>query len=157
MIKQDILNTLHQMLPALSNLKDNYYIIGGSALILQGLPLKRTHDIDLLCTTRDLAYLKDKWTTYYISSMPSPIEERFQSTFAGFKFPLMEVELQANLTVLHKGKWMDVTVEETTSVSVDGVEIKVPTLIDMIRILTLFGRDKDIRRIGEIKDYMSLS
>ena len=89
--------------------------------------------------------------------MPSPIEERFQSTFAGFKFPLMEVELQANLTVLHKGKWMDVTVEETTSVSVDGVEIKVPTLIDMIRILTLFGRDKDIRRIGEIKDYMSLS
>lgn len=152
-MKDIILETLGKLAPDLKLLQDDFYIIGGSALILHDVPLKRTHDIDILCSVRDVDMLKAAWEKYY---NPHPImkeNDLFCSHFANFKFPLIEVETQGELKVKKAGQWMPLIIEEYETIQIEGIEVKMPTLSEMKRILNFFGREKDLRRIQEIDNY----
>lgn len=149
-----IIQTLMDMRPTLQKLHDDYYIIGGSALILQGVPLKQTHDIDIFCSTRDVDFLIKEWKNYYIPSPKMKDEGLFLSRFAQFQFPKMEVEAQGDLQVCKKGHWEALAIHSFRFIDLDGMQVKVPTLQEMIQILEFFGRTKDFLRIQEIKNYL---
>lgn len=53
------------------------------------------------------------------------------------------------------GKWTLLTVNDYNVHNIGNIEIKIPTLQEQRRILTLFSREKDYQRIKLIDDYLS--
>ena len=66
----------------------------------------------------------------------------------------MPIEVQGELKVNKSGGWVPLTIREYKEIKLDGIVVKVPTLLEMKRILTFFGREKDFRRIADINQYL---
>lgn len=154
-MREIIIGTLESVASDLRGMQDEFYIIGGSALFLLGVPLARTHDIDLCCSIRDAEYLKLQWMSFLLESPETKDNELFKSDFAQFDFPTMPIEVQGELKVNKSGGWVPLTIREYKEIKLDGIVVKVPTLLEMKRILTFFGREKDFRRIADINQYLA--
>ncbi|HEY5823574.1 MAG TPA: hypothetical protein VIT44_04370, partial [Cyclobacteriaceae bacterium] len=79
---------------------------------------------------------------------------RFKSNFARFQFGSLDIEVMGDLEVYSKGQWRKVVVNNFKTISLTDAQIKVPTLAEQVRILQLFGRQKDIDKIALIKKMM---
>lgn len=71
----------------------------------------------------------------------------FRSNFAQFNFPLMNVEAMGGLQVKKNGIWQNVHISDFCEVPIGNMVVKIPTLDEQKRLLLLFGRDKDLKRI----------
>lgn len=58
-----------------------------------------------------------------------------------------------DLEVCVSGQWTKVNVKEFNIFNIGSLAVKIPTLSEMRRILLLFGREKDLRRIEAIDKY----
>ena len=152
-IKEKIVAVWKEALPALSQLQDDFFVIGGSALILSGLPINDTKDIDLLTSFRDANKLKELWGERELNYIPIETT-RFKSNFARFQFDSLDVEVMGDLEVYSKGQWRKVAINSFKMIPLTGSQIKVPTLAEQVRILQLFGRQKDIDKIALVKKMM---
>jgi len=149
-IKEKIIAVWKEAHPALSQLRDEFFIIGASALILSDLPINDTKDIDLLTSSRDADKLKEFWKERKLNYNPEDTT-RFKSNFARFQFGFLDVEVMGDLEVYSKGQWRKVVINNFKTVPLAGSQIKVPTLVEQVRILQLFGRQKDIDKIVLVK------
>jgi hypothetical protein len=152
-VKEKIIAVLKEAHPAFIQLQDEFFIIGSSALILSGVPVRDTKDIDLLTSSRDAKRLKTLWKEKKMNYHPVEIN-RFKSDFARFHFGLLDIEVMADLEVYSKGQWRKVTVNNFRTVPLNLFQIKIPTLADQVRILQLFGRPKDADKIALVKKMM---
>ncbi len=134
----------------MSTLRDDFFVIGASAQILSGIPIADTQDIDLLTSSRDADQLKELWKAEKLNYQPVETT-RFKSNFARFNFELLDVEVMGNLEVYSKGQWRKVVVNNFKTVPFADWQIRVPTLAEQVRILQLFGRQKDVDKIALIK------
>lgn len=148
----NIKKSLELAVPGLKMLKDDFYIIGGSAMVLLGIDIGFTKDIDILTSHRDAETLKQCWADWLDADSVLSKSTLFRSGYARFLFPAMDVEALGELEICKGGIWYPVTVNEYTTVEVGGLNIRIPTLNDMVRILYLFGRDKDLSRIKLIEN-----
>src|SRR6478736_6572739 len=146
-IKEKIIAVLKEAHPALSQLQDEFFVIGASALILSDLPINETKDIDLLTSSRDADKLKGLWKERDLNYKPVATT-RFKSNFARFQFGSLDIEVMGDLEVYSKGQWRKVVVNNFKTIALTDLQIKVPTLSEQIRILQLFGRQKDIDKIA---------
>lgn len=153
-MREIIIKTIETVASDLRGMQDDFYIIGGAALFLLGVPLKRTHDIDLLCSIRDAEYLKQRWKTYLVETPETKEDNLFKSDFSQFELPTMLVEVQAELKVNKPDGWVPLVIRNYEEIALNGVTVKVPTLLEMKRILKFFGREKDFRRIADIELFM---
>lgn len=149
-----IVRTLESLSPELNKVNDDFFVIGGAALLLLGVPIGKTHDLDILTSIENVKYLKSAWKQHFISEPILKEDDKFSSYFCQFTFPEILIEVQGGLKVKVKGEWIDVIVEDYEEIELNGITIKTPTLQEMIRILTLFDREKDHKRIQSIKDYL---
>lgn len=74
----------------------------------------------------------------------------FRSNFAQFNLSLMDIETMGGGQVDKDGKWKDVCVVDYHEMPIGNTIVKVPTLDEIKRLLLLFGRDKDLKRITMI-------
>lgn len=149
--KQNIINTLKQITPVLHNLNDECYLIGASAMILSGVDIKNTSDVDILTSVRDAHWLKKIWGDKADQAYAPNDSDRFRSEFARYKFSPLEVEILGGLEVsTYQYGWHKLTINQYDLVYIDGYNIKIPSLSEQKRILTLFGRVKDLMRISLI-------
>jgi hypothetical protein len=149
-IKEKIVAVLREAHPALNQLQDEFFVIGAAALIISGIPINDTMDIDLLTSSRDADKLKVLWKDRRLNYKPSEIT-RFKSNFARFQFDFLDVEVMGDLEVYSEGQWCKVTVNDFKLFPLNDSQIKVPTLGEQVRILQLFGRQKDKDKIGLIR------
>ncbi len=154
-MKDVIIKTLEKLAPELKQLEGGYYVIGGAALLLQGVPIGKTHDIDIITTTSNAIYLEQIWAEKLVVNPTMKDNGLFHSHFGQYKFPDIEVEVQGDLQVFSNGKWKLVTVQEFDVIQLTGLDVKVPTLGEIKRILSLFGRDKDNKRIAQINTFLT--
>lgn len=131
----------------LQNLHDDWFVIGASALLLSGVPVGQTGDIDILTTQAGSKALQQAWLPYKESAPETKEDNLFRSEFARFRMPQMYIEVMGNLQICKEGVWQDVQVRDWREVQVGSLRVKVPTLAEQKRILMLFGRPKDLRRI----------
>jgi hypothetical protein len=151
-IKETILNTLALIEPSCRQLEDDHYLIGASAMILSGIPIAHTSDIDLVTSSGDAMRLHDLWQEKCVSSYTPAHADKFRSAFARYRFPTMDVEVMGNLEVHHNGKWDILEIGEW--ISLQGTTLKIPTLEEQKRILTIFGRPKDLLRLQLIERHL---
>ena len=130
----------------LSKLQDPFYIIGSSALVLAGIPLETTDDIDLLTSNRDADYLKKLWQAHKLREYSPKDSDKFRSDFGRFRWEGVLVEVMGDLEVFDTGNWQKLEITDYFEVSIHQLSIRIPTLREQERIFRLFGRAKDLAK-----------
>jgi len=146
-IEEKIIYTLKEASHSLLLLKDNFYLIGSAALSLSGVKLDKMYDTDILVSDRDADFLRAEWGNRLFKENITMDDELFFSKFARYKFSVLDIEIMGDLKVNKKGIWERLKITENESIAVGNFEIKIPTLFEQKRILQLFGREKDRKRI----------
>lgn len=119
--------------PDLQTLKDNHFIIGSCALILSGVSIENTSDLDLLVSHQDAEQLKLIWSDRLRKNYTPSDVHLFQSNFGRFYFGELDIEIMGGLTVFNANKWRILQVREWIEVSVGEYKIKIPTLNEQSR------------------------
>ena len=150
-IKEEIIKALQQAQPTLEQLKDKYFIIGATALILSGIEVGETADIDILTSHRDADFLRNVWKDF---ALPVPVqkeEDEFISNFSRYDFGKLIVEVMGDLKVRKAGVWLPLTINFGETIDLGEFKVSVPTLAEQKRVLSFFGRAKDLARIKIIE------
>lgn len=154
-MKDKIERTIADIAINLAQIKDDFFIIGASALVLSGIDIGCTEDIDILTSRQDALILQKSWREKVANSHTPQRSDLFRSNFNRYKFQWMDVEVMGCLEINIDRKWALLTVNNYNVHNIGDIEIKIPTLEEQRRILTLFGREKDYQRIKLIDDYLS--
>ena len=138
---------MNQAYPTLSQLEDDYFLIGSSALALTGINIASTNDIDILTSQKNTDELKINWSDRLKANYQPQDVSLFRSNFARFDFDTMDVEVMGGLEVKKTNDWIPVTIEDYFLYEKDGYQVKIPTLEEQKRILLLFDRGKDREKL----------
>ena len=152
MIKEKIIRTLHEATSGLNSLEDDFFIIGASAIILSGIKIGETNDIDILTSVHDADKLKNAWKDKIEKNPQLKESELFRSDFSRYNFSEMDIEIQGNLHVYKENRWVEVKIGQYTPTTIGDLSLKIPTIDEQIRILQLFGREKDMKRLHLIRN-----
>ncbi|MBB4037511.1 hypothetical protein GGR21_003428 [Dysgonomonas hofstadii] len=154
MIREKIIRTLNEATPGLELLEDDFFVIGASAIILSGIEIGNTNDIDILTSTRDSAKLKKIWNDKIENNPLMKESELFKSDFSRYSFSEMDIEIEGDLLVYKENHWLEVNVHKYVSIEINNLFIKIPTIEEQMRILRLFGREKDMKRLKLMQNTM---
>jgi len=147
-MKQQIVSQLSLLKDDLNKLNDNYYIIGSGGLILLDIEVGETGDIDILVSKRDAESLKLLWKDYRELGPLKKDDELFMSDFVRYNFELIPIEIMGELHINVNGIFEKLIVKDSVTVKLDtDFVVRIPTLEDYKRILTLFGREKDLAKL----------
>ena len=154
-IKEKINQTLLSIAAELQEINPEFYVIGASAMILSGIEIGETSDIDILTTEVNASKLQHLLKMYMEVAPETKENDLFHSNFARFNFPLMDIEVMGNLQIRKNNIWQPVWVQEYREVLVGEIIVRIPTVEEQKRILSLFGREKDLKRL-QMLDWYSL-
>ena len=146
-IKDKIIQTLTSITNELHEITPEFFIIGASAMILSDIEIGETSDIDILTTEENSLKLQHLLSRYMEMAPKTKEDDLFHSSFARFKLPLMDIEVMGNLQVKKNNIWQSVYVNEYNEVFIGDLIIRIPTIEEQKRILSLFGREKDLKKI----------
>lgn len=146
-LNEKISLVLNQAYPTLRQLEDDIFLIGSSALVLSGIKIHAANDIDILTSRKNVDELKINWTNDLRTDYKPKSSSLFRSNFARFDFQIMDIELMGGLEVKKGNNWVAVVIEDFFIYEKDGYRIKIPTLKEQKRILQLFGRSKDKKKL----------
>lgn len=148
--KEEIKKSIAFLSDDLSKLQDPFYIIGSSALVLAGIYLEATDDIDLLTSRRDADFLKKHWKATKVGGYAPKDSDKFRSDFGRFQWENVLVEIMGDLEIFHDGAWQKLLINEYFEISINQLTIRIPTLKEQERIFRLFGRPKDLAKADKI-------
>lgn len=150
-IKDRIKETLSGVADKLRRVESEWYIIGASALILMDVEVGETGDIDILTTSQGSMELQNLLREQIDPRPLTKEDDLFRSDFARFNLPLMDIEVMGDLQIKKNGLWQNVYINECQEIQLNNITIKLPTIEEQVRILSLFGREKDLRRLKLLK------
>lgn len=153
-MKHKIISTLAEITSALNQLEDNFYIIGAAGLILSDLEIGETQDIDILTSSRDSDKLQQLYKNILEEHPITKEDNLFKSNFARLKHPIMDIEVMGDLKVMSNGNWLPVEINQYRIVPINNLNIKIPTIKEQVKLLKLFGREKDFKRIKTIQNLL---
>jgi len=148
-------DSLRAALPAIvPGFRDPWWIIGSAAMALSGIAETVPNDVDVLCSERDAQWLKAAWADHADRAYPPRDDVRFRSCFARFVHLPMPVEVMGGLQVNAGAGWKTLAIAATEHVPVADFEVPVPALREQMRVLRLFGRDKDLAKAALISTFL---
>lgn len=154
-IKEKITQAIASISNELQKITPEFYIIGASAMILSDIEIGETLDIDILTTEANSSKLQHLLNRYMEIAPKTKEDDLFRSNFTRFNLPLMDIEVMGNLQIKKNNIWQSVCVHEYKEVSIGDLIIKIPTIKEQKRILYLFGREKDLKRISILNRHLS--
>jgi hypothetical protein len=133
--------TLVRVAEVLEAAQEDWWLIGGAAVALQGLAIEIA-DIDALLSARDA---REVIATLNIRPNEGVAIDRVRSDIWGRWTALpLDVDLTAGLRIRTGDHWT--RVEPATRDAVEGRAIYVPSRVELVAICRLFGRPKDLER-----------
>src|SRR6185369_3024127 len=90
----------------------NCFVIGSCALILSGIPVEKTSDLDLLVSKEDAEHLKSLWASHIRKNYEPSDQDLFRSNFARFDFGELDVEIMGGLTVFNNDEWKAIQIKD---------------------------------------------
>ena len=135
--------TLVLVAETLADAEDDWWLVGGAAVALQGLDIAIA-DIDVLMSRRDVVRVIARLG---IAPVEGVAIDRIRSEiWARWTAPPIAVDLMAGLQVRTGERWTRVAPGTRQAITVDGRTLYVPARPELIDILRLFGRPKDLER-----------
>lgn len=128
---------------AMADAEDDWWLVGGAAVALHGLDIAIA-DIDLLMSRRDIVRAIARLG---IAPVEGVAIDRIRSEiWARWTAPPLAVDLMTGLQVRTGEGWIRVAPATRHAIDVDGRTLFVPARFELIDILQLFGRPKDLER-----------
>ena len=135
--------TLVRLAGALEAVQDDWWLIGGAAVALQGLAIEIA-DVDVLLSARDAREVIDALN---IRANEGVAIDRVRSDiWARWTEPPLGVDLMAGLQIRTDDHGTRVEPATREAVAVEGRPIYVPARVELVAICRLFGRPKDLER-----------
>ena len=153
-IRDKITLTLASIAVELQGINSEFYIIGASAMILSDIEIGETSDIDILTTAANSIKLQQLLSRYIEVAPKTKENDLFRSNFARFNLPLMDIEVMGDLQIKKNNAWLPVCVEKYGEIFIGNLMIRIPTIEEQKRILSFFGREKDLKRIPILNKYL---
>jgi hypothetical protein len=104
-MKKKIEDVISLISPDLQTLKDDYFVIGSCAMILLGIPIDKTSDLDLFVSHEDAEHLKVIWANRRRENYVPSDMHLFKSNFGRFDFDDLDVEVMGGLEVYRNNEW----------------------------------------------------
>jgi hypothetical protein len=135
--------TLVRVAGVLEAVQDDWWLIGGAAVALQGLAIEIA-DIDILLSARDAGQVI---AALNIRANEGVAIDRVRSDiWARWTALPLGVDLMAGLQIRTGDHWTRVEPATREAVAVEGRAIYVPARVELVAICRLFGRPKDLER-----------
>lgn len=132
-------DALRSVAAAMAAAADPWWVIGSAAVRIHGVDTT-VADIDVLTSKRDGNAVVAAWRGDVSLGAPG---DRFRSApFARLSGAALPIEVMAGLEVGHAGDWHPLI--PRSRIWLDG--IPVPDRAELITILRMFGREKDMQR-----------
>lgn len=148
--------TLRALVPTLRvQWRDPWCVIGSAALRLIGVDSTEPQDVDLLCSVEDAERLARHWSAHLDADYTPRDDDRFRSHFARFIHLPLPVEVMGGLRVHSHGHWQSVCAQSVQDIPCHDVRVPVPTADEQLRILELFGRDKDLAKAAQLRPFLA--
>ncbi|GAB3512311.1 nucleotidyltransferase family protein [Emticicia fontis] len=157
MLEEKIEKSVAFLAGDLAKLQDSFYIIGSSALVLAGIPLEATDDVDLLTSYKDADFLKKHWKANQVGEYSPKDSDRFRSNFGRFQWDTVLVEVMGDLEVFDTNGWGKLEIKDYFEINVNQLSIRIPTLLEQERIFRLFGRPKDLAKADIITTHIKFN
>jgi hypothetical protein len=145
----DAVQTLVAVAEALNEAREDWWLIGGAAVALHGLAID-VADVDVLVSPRDMHGLIAKLGV--VAEQGVPVDKVRSDIWARWTALPLVVDLMAGLHVRHGETWTRVAPETRQAVTVDGHALYVPSRAELVDILRLFGRPKDLERARRLAE-----
>jgi hypothetical protein len=134
---------------AVRGAREPWWIIGSAAVALHGAEAGEIGDIDLLMSRGDAGRL---FARRGLPLAPGPGGPLFRSALLGrWSAAGREVEAMAGLEVCGARGWVQVLPRGRAAVAVAGATLFVPPRDELVAILRLFGREKDLARAAALE------
>lgn len=142
---------LNRLAPHLDELLEPWAFIGSAALIVSGAPWAHCADLDILTTEAGAETLELYWADWRQGHYAPDPKGPFRSRFSRYDFAPGVVEVMGGLRVRKERAWRPVQVRELARFEFEGRHWPAPSLADQMRILRLFGREKDLEKAALIE------
>jgi hypothetical protein len=140
----EALRTLEGVAEALKGTHHDWWLFGGAAVALHGLDIEIA-DVDVVMAESDLRRVIDRLG---IAANDQGSVDRIRSdVWARWTALPLGVDLTAGLQVRAAGGWIRIAPKTRETVMVEGLALYVPARRELIEILRLFGRSKDLERV----------
>ena len=137
-------DTLGMISEVASGARDPWWIIGSAAVVLHGRTIARVKDVDLMMSAADAEAFLKRVGEAPLNGKPN---DRFRSlVFGVWSVPPIPVEVMGGFSVATPDGWRDVSLITREAVTVGGRPVYVPSAEELIRLLSSFGRSKDLER-----------
>jgi hypothetical protein len=127
----------------LAEARDAWWLFGGAAVALHGLPIEIA-DIDVLMSARDIVELGSRLGI--AADRDTPVDRIRSDIWLPWKAWPLCVDFTAGLQVRAEEGWIAIAPGTREAVQVEGRTLYVPSRAELIEILRLFGRPKDLAR-----------
>ncbi len=145
MLSADLRQTLLVTADAMRDAQDPWWVISSAAVALHGVAPIEVGDVDLLVSVGDARRVMDRLRVVPIEDGASAM---FRSTLFGrWETPPLVVEIMAGFHVATGAGWTDVLPRTRVPIFVDGRVVYVPDREELVEMLRLFGRPKDLERV----------
>lgn len=135
-----------------AELKDvDWVVIGSTALALQGVPID-SEDIDILTDMEGANKINSILLRFVVKPVVYSKSDHFQSYFGKFKINTVDIEVMGNLQYFVRNEWVSFShiLHGNDRIKIDGFEVPVEKLDDLIAGYKVLGRDKDLDKIRKI-------
>ena len=144
----DILPVLRRAARELLAAQDPWWVIGSAAVALHGGHPGAIADIDVMTSRRDLDALYERLP---LTNTPDTCKDFFRSErFGRWSEPELDVEFMAALEVKVGDVWHRVEPQSRQAVQIGKGHVFIPEREELVAMLQLFGRDKDLRRAASL-------
>jgi hypothetical protein len=123
--------------------RDPWWLFGGAAVALHGLPIEIA-DVDVVMSARDIGALASRLGI--AADRDTPVDRIRSDIWLPWKALPLGVDFTAGLAVRIGKRWTTIAPRTRQTVRVKGRALYVPERAELIEILRLFGRPKDLAR-----------
>lgn len=126
---------------------DPWWVIGSAAVALHGADPGHVADVDLLTSTRDAVTLL---AAAGVAPDGTSDQSRFRSVYGRWPVRSREIEVLGGLEIFTVQGWQAVRPATRVPVQCGPATLYIPERGDLIAILKLFRRDKDLARAAAL-------
>jgi hypothetical protein len=142
-LSPEVVETLARVAQEMTMAQGRWWLIGGVACALHGLAIE-VADIDVIMSARDAECIL---SGLRIAPEESSGTDRFRSdVFGRWKGLPLQVDLMAGFTVRTRDGWIGIEPATREEIPIGGHSLYIPARRELVDILRLFGRPKDITR-----------
>lgn len=139
---------IEQLATPLHEADPSWCVFGSYALVLNGVPGIKAHDVDIMLSASGLRHLLGRMPQMTLVHDDRP-DSLFRSLHARIVLDGIEVDLSGDLEIKQAGQWVSVQVRRALH---DGL-VRYASPQDCARLLLLFGREKDGTRLQALGEW----